>query len=190
MVTTQIISCVLILVGLLFIPATIIAGQAGPPDGLDVTIVNPLPLPVQVVEDEMPITFQRKMAIVRDPGSDCEEPCVTPFSPTPKTGKILTIEFISGYCRVDKDAEVFRPGVITSFQGEEFIHLLTYNLADLLETTMRSRKYITSQKTKIFADTNNPIEPYFETLGGEPEPSVWCGVAPIKPDTVIELNKT
>lgn len=164
---------IIVCVVLLTTPAVVISAPAGPPKGLDVNVVNPSenPVPVQVVGDEITTPYQGKMAIVRDPWND--DPDITSLSPTPEANKILIIEFISGKCNVDKDAEAFVPSFKTTFQGEEFTHYLTFDLADLImEHGIRSRNYIFNQKTTIFADTNAPIEPDFYTWGGEP--SVWC----------------
>lgn len=162
-------------VGFLFTPDPVIGDPAGPPNGLNVNVVNPVenPVPVQIIEEEKPTPFQGVMSWNREGSSD---PVITPLSPTPPPGMILTIEFISGRCQVGEKALDFAPRVRTSFDGNEYPNYLIPVLVNTItNTSNRSLQYVFSQKTVIFADTDDPIEPSvsYSFLGGD-WPSIYC----------------
>jgi len=54
-------------VGLVFAPAAVIGGPAGPPGGLDVNVVNPVPLPVTGAVDAN-VTGDVDVNVVNEPG--------------------------------------------------------------------------------------------------------------------------
>jgi len=165
------IACVVLLLA----PVSVIAAPAGPPNGLEVKVVNSVenPVPVQNIDEERPTPFQGFMVWNRN-GSD--DPEVTLLSPTPPPYMILTIEYISGECQVNEKALHFAPTVRTSFDENEYRNNLIPVLVNTITSTdNRSLHYVISQKTVIFADTDHPIEPSvsYSFLGGD-WPSIYC----------------
>ena len=137
---------------------------------VDVNVVNTLPVTL-----EQGTPYQGTTAVSRT-GSD--DPVVSPLSPEPEPGRILVIEFISGRCSAGGLSKSFYPTLKTTFQGTEFQHRLNRDLVTTITTDdLRTLRYVVTEKTTIFADTDEPIEAgYSQIFGGADWPDVGCGL--------------
>ncbi len=160
-------------VGLLLTPTAGIGGQSVSRNATKVNVVNTeeQPVPVQIIHQKTP--YQGAMSFIRMIDDD---PTITPLDPAPAADMILTIENISGFCQASEEAKMFTPKVRTTFQGKEVTHhMIPVLLSTPTNTDYRIMNYAFNHTTTIFADTNEPIDPFAGSVYiGDDEPFLSC----------------
>ena len=148
LVILGIIACV----GLLFGSAPVIGGPAGPPGGLDVNVVNPIPLPVTIPSEERPIPFQTNFD-----GGSFDVP----------VGKVAEVDFVYWYCAVGPSAQMHYVSVHTQVDGEIFVYKFPGSQVP------GENDYTFSSRVKIIADGGTSIVYGTVSSGGLPSCDVY-----------------
>jgi len=152
--------------GLLFAPAAVIGDPAGPPGGLEVTVVNPTlsvngqmevtnddtnPVPVEVVDNPTIIAVQKQI------GMGCGQTLPLEIYTVPQNAR-LVIEYVSFRILSGPGLAVAEIAIETNVQNEVAEHPINVPPVVTVTTSTDTLAYCNGgQVTKIYADPGTTV---------------------------------